>query len=106
MVYAAALRMPSRHESGPGRTAHGVSVRLGKTNSRLGKFVDSRSQQVVRSVATGIEGALIIGEENDFGLAERKDAMHPERNRRTKNLIGFGSGPFEIGRLRGPWSFS
>jgi hypothetical protein len=42
-----------------------MSISLGKTYSRLGKLVDGGSQEVIRSVASGIERTLIIGKEND-----------------------------------------
>ena len=63
-VDPAPLRMAPRQQGGPGRAAEGVGVGLGEAHPRCREFVDMGGAQVVRAVATRIEGTLVVGEEN------------------------------------------
>jgi hypothetical protein len=90
MVYAATLGMPPRQESRTGWTANRMGISLSKTHSRLRKLVDSRSQQVIRSVAPGIKRALIIGKKNDhIRLSPKNGPCHKEKKKsfHTTNQI-------------------
>ena len=63
-VDPAPLRMAPRQQGDPGRAAEGVGVGLGEAHPRCREFVDMGGAQVVRAVATRIEGTLVVGEEN------------------------------------------
>ena len=49
-----------------------MGISLGKADPRLGQLVDVGGKQIIRTVAPGVEGSLIIGKENDHvGLSSQ-----------------------------------
>jgi hypothetical protein len=58
--------MATGKQGGARRTAERVSVGLGESYAGLGKFIDLGSSEVVGPVTTGVQGALVVGQENYY----------------------------------------
>jgi hypothetical protein len=58
-----------------------MGIGLGKTHARLRQFVDIGRDQVLGSIATGIQGSLVIGEDKDDIGFSGSGASQGERNK-------------------------
>ena len=64
VIDAASLRVTPGEQGSPCWTAHGMGIGLGEAHPGGRQFVDGGSAQVLGPVAIGIEGALVVGEQD------------------------------------------
>ena len=80
--------MASSQQGRPRRTTNRVGVGLSEPHPSGSELVDIRRLEIVRSVAIGIKGALIVRKQNDDIRFERCGLSTEERSNESKENSG------------------
>ena len=87
-IHSAALGVSAGQQGGSGRAAEGVGVSLGESCAGGGQLVEVGGDQVLGTVASGVERALVIGVENhNLGLVLGEDQRRQRPQRQGNESV-------------------